>query len=114
MPTKRSKTTSPGVRGKKQTKGKRSPTAHRTLEQTQAHGASGSGYQSSPEQIQKRTKRGQARKKLGLKKGDKRDGGHKKSLSKGGSNAKSNLKAQSRKTNRGHGMTKGRKANRGK
>lgn len=114
MPTKRSKKVSPGIRGKPMKKGVRSPTAHRTLEQSQAHGAKGTGYQSSPKQKANRKKRGAARKALGLKKGDKADGGHKVSLSKGGSNKKSNLKKQSRKTNRGHGMTRGKKANAGK
>jgi len=37
---------------------------------------------------------------MGLKKGDKREVDHKKPLSKGGSNKKSNLRAVSRTTNR--------------
>lgn len=109
MPTTRSKKTSPGVRGKPQKSGVRSPTAHRTLEQTQAHGT---GYQASKKQKANRVKRGAAN--AAVKPGKGRDAGHKTALSKGGSNAKSNLKSQSRASNRGHGMTKGRKANRGK
>jgi hypothetical protein len=47
-----------------------------------------------------RAKRNAARKKLGLEVGDPREAGHKKALSKGGSNDKSNLKPQSRSSNR--------------
>ena len=106
MPTSRSKSTSPGVRGKKQKKGVRSPTAHRTLEQTQAHG---DDYQSTP-------KRKAYRKKLGKlpPAGPGKDNAHGKAFSKGGATTKANTKPMSRKSNRGHGMTKGRKANRGK
>lgn len=108
MPTKSSKTTSPGVRGNKQKKGVRSPTAHRTLEQTQATAKPG-GYQASK-------KRKSYRKKLGKLKpaGPGKDNAHGKAFSKGGGTTKANVKPQSRATNRGHGMTKGRKANRGK
>jgi hypothetical protein len=57
-------------------------------------------YDSKPEVVKDRAKRNAARKKLGLKVGDPREAGHKKALSKGGSNDKSNLKAQSRSSNR--------------
>jgi hypothetical protein len=43
-----------------------------------------------------------------------KDVAHKKPLSKGGSNTAKNLKVSSVKKNRGHGMTRGKKANRGK
>ena len=39
------------------------------------------------------------------------DVGHKNPLSKGGTNAMANLELQSKKKNRGHGMTKGKKPN---
>jgi len=58
-------------------------------------------FQSTPEQKKRRAARNAARKKLGLKKGDLRDACHIKALSKGGSNAKSNLKAEARSKNRG-------------
>ena len=91
----------------------RSKTAHRTPGQIKRHGRT---YQATPEQKKKRAKRNAARaavKKTGANVAGK-DVGHKKPLSKGGSNAKSNLKVQSKKTNRGHGMTRGKKANKGK
>ena len=58
-------------------------------------------YQSSPTQKKNRAARNAARKKLGLKKGNPLDASHKVALSSGGSNAKSNLKAESRSKNRG-------------
>lgn len=63
-------------------------------------------YHSKPEQRANRSKRNQARRKLGLKKGDKREVDHKKPLSKGGSNRRSNLRAVSRTTNRKKGSKK--------
>lgn len=94
---------------------KRSKTAHRTPGQIKRHGRT---YQAKPEQKKKRAKRNAARAKVKKKQGASavagKDVGHKKPLSKGGSNAARNLKVQSKKQNRGHGMTKGRKANRGK
>ena len=106
MPTPKSKKQSPGVRGKPQKRGVRSPTAHRTLEQTQAHGK---GYQASK-------KRKKYRNDLGKlpSAGKGKDNAHKKAFSKGGSTTKSNVKPASRKGNRGHGMTRGKKANKGK
>lgn len=92
---------------------KRSPTAHRTPEQIKKHGRT---YQAQPEQVKKRSARNQARsamKKAGVNvKG--KDVAHKKPLSKGGTNSRSNLTVQSKAKNRGHGMTRGKKANRGK
>ncbi len=60
-------------------------------------------YHSKPEQRKNRSKRNQARKKMGLKVGDKREVDHKVPLSKGGSNRKNNLRAVSRTTNRKKG-----------
>lgn len=104
MPTKRSSTTSPGVRGKPMKKGVRSPTAHRTLEQSQAHGT---GYQRK-----KKAYRNALGKLPPAPKGQ--DNSHKVAASKGGKTAKSNVKPGSRSKNRGHGMTRGAKANKGK
>ena len=60
-------------------------------------------YHGTKEQKDNRNKRNKARRKMKLKKGDKREVDHKKPLSKGGSNKKSNLRAVSRKTNRRKG-----------
>lgn len=108
MPTPKSKSKSPGVRGKPQKRGVRSPTAHRTLEQTQATAKPG-GYQASE-------KRKKYRNDLGKlpSAGKGKDRGHKTAFSKGGSTTKSNTKPVSRSKNRGHGMTRGKKANKGK
>jgi len=57
-------------------------------------------YHAKPEQVENRSLRNQARRKLGLKKGDPREVDHKTPLSKGGGNGHSNLRAVSRKTNR--------------
>ena len=57
-------------------------------------------YHAKPEQRRNRSERNKARRTLGLAVGDKREVDHIKPLSKGGSNAKSNLKAVSRKINR--------------
>lgn len=106
MPTKRSKTTSPGVRGKPQKKGVRSPTAHRTLEQTQA---AGTEYNASEDRKTYRSDLGKLKPA-----GKGKDNAHKKAHSKGGKATKANTKPTSRAKNRGHGMTKGAKANKGK
>ena len=94
---------------------KRSPTAHRTPSQIRKHGRT---YQAQPQQVRNRTARdkarGQAIKDGRVSKGDKKDVGHIDPLIKGGSTAKSNTRVQSRKTNRGHGMTRGAKPNKGK
>jgi 5-methylcytosine-specific restriction endonuclease McrA len=47
--------------------------------------------------------RNQARRKAGLKKGDPREVDHKKPLSKGGTNGRSNLRVVSKKVNRRKG-----------
>ena len=57
-------------------------------------------YHGKPGQIKKRSMRNKARAKLGLKRGDPREADHKKPLSKGGTNARKNLRAVSRTTNR--------------
>tara|TARA_R100000458_G_scaffold52371_1_gene53871 strand:+ start:787 stop:1014 length:228 start_codon:yes stop_codon:yes gene_type:complete len=62
-------------------------------------------FHGKPAERKRRSKRNQARRKLGLAKGDAREVDHKKPLSKGGSNGRKNLRAVSRKTNR----TKGKK-----
>lgn len=94
---------------------KRSKTAHRTPSQIKRHGRT---YQATPVQKKKRAKRNAARAKVAKSKGAAavkgKDVSHKKPLSKGGSNAASNLKIQSKKKNRGHGMTRGKKPNKGR
>lgn len=60
-------------------------------------------YHSRPEQKKNRAKRNAARRTMGLKVGDPREVDHKKPLSKGGSNKKSNLRVVSRTTNRKKG-----------
>ena len=57
-------------------------------------------YHSTEKAKKKRARANAARKILGLKKGDKRDAGHK---DRNGGNSRSNLVAQSQKTNRAHG-----------
>jgi len=57
-------------------------------------------YRSTPLQKKRRVLRNKARSILGLKVGDPREADHKKPLSKGGSNNKSNLRAVSRTVNR--------------
>ncbi len=87
---------------------KRSKTGHRTPSQVKRHGRT---FQAQPEQIARRSQRNKARAKLkaaGVKVAGK-DVAHKKGLS----NARSNLKVQSKAANRGHGKTRGAKANRG-
>ena len=67
-------------------------------------------YHSNPEQTKNRAKRNAARsamEKAGkVKKGDGKDVAHKKPLSKGGTNEKSNLKVASRSKNRSFPRTK--------
>jgi len=57
-------------------------------------------YHGTPKQRKNRSKRNQARAKLGLKKGDGKEVDHKRPLSKGGGNSRKNLRAVSRTTNR--------------
>ena len=56
-------------------------------------------YHGKPEARKRRSKVNQARRKLGLKNGDSRVVDHKKPLSKGGSNSRSNLRIVSKKEN---------------
>lgn len=60
-------------------------------------------YHSKPIQKKRRAARNKARRMMGLKVGDPREVDHKKPLSKGGSNKKSNLRVVSRTTNRKKG-----------
>ena len=60
-------------------------------------------YHAKPEQKANRAARNKARRQMGLKVGDPREVDHKRPLSKGGTNAKSNLRVVSRKTNRQKG-----------
>tara|TARA_R110000751_G_scaffold41550_6_gene97381 strand:- start:886 stop:1203 length:318 start_codon:yes stop_codon:yes gene_type:complete len=57
----------------------------------------------------KRSMRNKARRKLGLKVGDKREVDHKKPLASGGGNGKGNLRAVSFKTNRSRPLPKRKK-----
>lgn len=57
-------------------------------------------YHGKPEQRRNRSNRNKARRKMGLKKGDPREVDHKRPLSKGGSNGRSNLRITSKRTNR--------------
>ena len=60
-------------------------------------------YHSKPEQKKNRAMRNAARRTMGLKVGDPREVDHKKPLSKGGTNAKRNLRVVQRTTNRRKG-----------
>lgn len=60
-------------------------------------------FHKKPEQKKNRAARNTARRQSGLKKGDGKEVDHKKPLSKGGSNAKSNRRVVSRATNRKKG-----------
>ena len=95
--------------------GKRSPTAHRTPAQIRHHGDT---YQATTEQKKNRAKRNAARAdamdKGMVHKGDGMDVDHKRPMSKGGTNAASNLRVTSAHKNRGHGMTDGKKPNKGR
>ena len=57
-------------------------------------------YHGTREQIAARAARNKARRALGLEKGNPLEAGHRKPLSKGGSNSKKNVVAQTRKKNR--------------
>ncbi len=57
-------------------------------------------YHGKPAQRKNRSMRNQARRKVGLKKGDPREVDHKKPMSKGGGNGRSNLRAISKTRNR--------------
>jgi len=60
-------------------------------------------FHAKPEQKKNRAARNTARRQAGLLKGDGKEVDHKKPLSKGGSNAKSNRRVVSRATNRKKG-----------
>jgi len=81
---------------------------HRTPAQVKAHIK---GYQSTPKEKAKRAKRMKARRLMEkegkVSKGDGKEVNHKKMLSKGGSNARSNLQVTSAKKNRAHGTSPG-------
>lgn len=64
-------------------------------------------FHSKPEARRNRSNANKARRKMGLKKGDPREVDHKTPMSKGGSNARSNLRIVSRKTNRSKGTSNG-------
>lgn len=78
----------------------RSKTAHRTPGQIKRHGRT---YQATPKQRKNRAARNNARARLmkegSVRKGDGKHVDHKKSFSKGGSNARSNLRVTSAKKN---------------
>lgn len=57
-------------------------------------------YHGKPEQRRNRSNRNKARRKVGLKRGDPREVDHKRPLSRGGSNGRSNLRITSKRTNR--------------
>ena len=80
--------------------GVRSKTAHRTLEQMRKHGRT---YQAKKGQKKNRATRGKARAQLmkegKVRKGDGKHVDHKRSLSKGGSNRRANLRAVSARKN---------------
>ena len=57
-------------------------------------------YEAKPEQVRHRVARNQARAKAGLKVGDPREVDHKRTLERGGSNSKGNLRVVSRHFNR--------------
>lgn len=67
-------------------------------------------YQGRPEQIKNRAKRNKARRGLEkegrVHKGDGKDVDHKRPISKGGGNSKSNLRVQSKSANRSFPRTK--------
>jgi len=81
---------------------KRDPSSHRTPTQVRRQVK---GYNHRPENIKRRVQRDKARRMLEkegkVKKGDGKDVGHKKPERQGGSNARSNLRVESRSTNRG-------------
>lgn len=60
-------------------------------------------FHATPAAKKRRAKANAARKKVGLKRGDPREVDHKTPMKKGGTNARKNLRAVSRKTNRRKG-----------
>jgi 5-methylcytosine-specific restriction endonuclease McrA len=57
-------------------------------------------YHGKKKQVKRRSLRNQARRKMKLKVGDKREVDHKKPLSKGGTNRRSNIRVTTKKANR--------------
>jgi hypothetical protein len=86
----------------------RSKTAHRTPGQIRRHGRT---YQARPVQRKRRAARNNARARMAkegkVRKGDGKDVDHKRMLSKGGTNRRSNLRVTSAAKNRGHGTSPG-------
>jgi len=84
--------------------GKRSPTSHRTPEQMKEKAR---GYNSTPEQIKRRTIQNKARalmmKEGKVKKGDGKHVDHIKPLDMGGGGGRKNLRVQSASKNTAHG-----------
>ena len=62
-------------------------------------------FHGKPEQIKRRSQRNKARRTMGLETGDPREVDHRRPLSKGGSNAKSNLRIVKRSSNRKKGKS---------
>jgi 5-methylcytosine-specific restriction endonuclease McrA len=60
-------------------------------------------YHGKPSQVAKRSTRNKARRAAGLKKGNPNEVDHRRPLSKGGTNAKKNLRVVSQRTNRKKG-----------
>ena len=89
-------------------KGIRDPSSHRTDAQIKKMDR---GYNSRPEIIKNRSKRNQARDIMRKELGDAaiagKDVGHKKSVIGGGGNTRSNLRVETRKSNRGWERKKG-------
>lgn len=85
---------------KKMEAGKRSPTAHRTLEQAKKQVK---GYEAQPARREYRSELNKLRKKKGLNVGDGMEVSHKKPASKGGSHTMANTTVEPRKANRKRG-----------
>ena len=86
--------------------GVRSPTAHRTKEQASKQWQERSPASKAKNKVWKKARR-VLEKEGAVTKGDGKDVSHKKPLSKGGGNSRSNLTVQSKAKNRGHGMSPG-------
>jgi len=86
--------------------GVRSPTAHRTKEQASAQWDGRSSASKAKNKVWKKARR-VMEKKGAVSPGDGKDVGHKKPLSKGGTNSEANLQVESQAKNRGHGMSPG-------
>jgi len=94
---------------------KRDPVTHRTPSQTREHRRE---YQQTPEQreINRRRKalRYKAEKAGLVKRNDGKDVSHKKAIVNGGGDSLKNVTVQPAAKNRGHGMTDGKKPNKGR